>query len=300
MKFNKLYYLFLLLLTAGCNDQEAPYDASGVFETTEVIVSSELNGKLISLDLDEGSVLSRDTPVGQIDTIQLHLKKRQLVASKNAVLSGRPDVQSQIKATEREIAKWQQEKKRVEKLLAGDVATQKQLDDINAQLDILNSKLDAQKSSLNTNVSALESQAETFDVQIEQVNDQLARSVITSPISGTVLTKYAESGEVAGMGKPLFKVGDLENMILRAYVTSDQLASLSLNQKIKVLAEFGESELRQYDGQVTWISSESEFTPKTIQTQDERANLVYAIKVKVRNDGDLKIGMYGGIKLAAE
>ena len=182
----------------------------------------------------------------------------------------------------------------------GDVATQKQLDDINAQLEILNSRLKAQKSSLNTNVNALESQSVTVDVQIRQVNDMLDRTAIRSPISGTVLSKYAEAGEMTGVGKPLFKVGDIENMILRAYVTSDQLAQLTLNQQVQVLAEFGESELRDYDGKISWISSQSEFTPKTIQTQDERANLVYAIKVKVKNDGSLKIGMYGGIKLSAE
>lgn len=300
MKFRKAYLLLIIVLGFACSSEENPYDASGVFETTEVMVSSELNGKILSLSINEGQELSKGDPVGQLDTVQLYLKKLQLEASKAAILSGRPDVQSQIEATESEIRKWEQEKSRIEKLLAGDVATQKQLDDVNAQLDILASKLKAQKSNLNTSVDALETQSQTIDVQIQQVNDQLSRSVISSPISGTVLSKYVEQGEIAGMGKPLFKVGDVDNMVLRAYVTSDQLSAIRLNQKLKVMAEFGKEEIREYDGEVSWISSESEFTPKTIQTQDERANLVYAIKVKVKNDGFLKIGMYGGIKLSKE
>ena len=180
--------------------------------------------------------------------------------------------------------------------MEGDVETQKQLDDINAQLDVAKAHLKAQKTGLKINTEAIDAQSYALDAQIDQINDQLSRSSIISPIDGTVLVKYAEEGELTGMGKPLFKMANLNSMVLQAYLTSDQLVKIKLGQKVKVLAEFGEEENREYEGTISWISSKAEFTPKTIQTQDERANLVYAIKVEVPNSDDmLKIGMYGGI-----
>ena len=282
----------------SCSDDSNQAEATGVFEATEIIVSAESSGKIIALDISEGDAIVKDQAVGQIDSTQTYLTKLKLLASKQAILSGRPDVRSQIEATEREIEKWQREQKRVQALLEGGVATQKQLDDINAQLSILQSSLNAQKSSLSTSVNAIDAQSETIDVQIQQINDQLLRSVIKCPIDGTVLVKYAEQGELTSNGKPLFKVADLNQMILRAYVTADQLTALQIGQQVDVLAEFGKKETRSYHGTVNWISSQSEFTPKTIKTQDERANLVYAIKVRVKNDGFLKIGMYGGVKFS--
>jgi HlyD family secretion protein len=299
-KFPNYLLLAMPLGLIACLEDSNLIDATGVFEATEIIVSAESGGRVLSLNISEGDKLKKATPVGQIDSTQLHLSKLQLQASKTAVLSGRPDIHSQVEATKREIAKWEREKSRVENLLAGDVATQKQLDDINAQLAILESKLNAQMSSLSTSVNSIEAQSETINIQIQQLNDQLERSVIMSPIDGTVLVKYAEAGEITASGKALFKIADMDRMILRAFVTADQLAPLKIGQSVQVFAEFGKSETRSYQGRINWISAQSEFTPKTIKTQDERANLVYAIKVAVENDGLLKIGMYGGVNFSQE
>ena len=293
-------YITLALIFTACSGDENPKDATGVFESTEIIISAETPGKILSLDVREGDVVSKDQSLGQIDSAQIHLSKMQALANKEAILASLPDVRSQIKATEREIEKAKTEKKRIENLLEGDVATQKQLDDINAQIDILEARLAAQRSSLATSTQAINAQSKAIDVQIETLEDQLRRSSLLSPIDGTILVKYAEAGEVTSPGKPLLKIANLDEMILKAYVSADQLPKISVGQELEVLAEFGKEELKSYSGKVTWISAKSEFTPKTIQTQDERANLVYAIKVSVQNDGQLKIGMYGGIKFIGE
>jgi len=290
----------ILLLLSSCNDEDNVKDATGVFEATEVIVSAEATGKLLEFEAYEGMQLKKNLVLGQIDTIQLSLKKMQLFANQLALEASKPDVASQIGATEREIEKLEFEKKRTQRLLEGDVATQKQLDDIVAQIDVLNARLRAQKKSLNSSSEAIDAQFNAVDVQLEQLTDQIARCKIQSPIDGTVLVKYSEAGEFVNIGKPLFKVANMNKMIIKAYVTAAQLKDLQLGQKLKVLAEFGIDESKVYEGEITWISDKSEFTPKTIQTQDERANLVYAVKVRVENDGLLKIGMYGGLKWTAE
>jgi len=298
----KIYVLTMsiLLLLSSCNDEDNGKDATGVFEATEVIVSAEATGKLLEFEAYEGMQLKKNLVLGQIDTIQLSLKKMQLFANQLALEASKPDVASQIGATEREIEKLEFEKKRTQRLLEGDVATQKQLDDIIAQIDVLNARLRAQKKSLNSSSEAIDAQYNAVDVQLEQLTDQIARCKIQSPIDGTVLVKYSEAGEFVNLGKPLFKVANMNKMIIKAYVTAAQLKDLQLGQKLKVLAEFGIDESKVYEGEITWISDKSEFTPKTIQTQDERANLVYAVKVRVENDGLLKIGMYGGLKWTAE
>lgn len=276
----------------SCNDEDNSNRATGVFEAVEVIVSAEATGKLLEFNLQEGQELEKVTTVGQIDTVQLYLKKMQLKANQLSLLAGKPDVPSQIDATEREIEKLEFEKKRTQNLLEGDVATQKQLDDIQAQLDVLNARLRAQKKSLGSSVDAVDAQVNALEVQIEQLDDQISRCQVHSPINGIVLVKYTEPGEFVNLGKPLFKVANLDQMILKAYVTADQLKDIKLDQKVKVFAEYGADENKEYQGTITWISDKSEFTPKTIQTQDERANLVYAVKVGVKNDALLKIGMY--------
>lgn len=293
---NYILPLFLVLMY-GCKSDENGVDATGVFEATEIIVSAESSGKLLSFLVYEGDKVTKDQMLGQIDSTQLYLNKLQVEASKIALLSSRPNVQSQLSILVAEIENVEFEKKRVEKLLAGDVATQKQLDDINAKLDVLRTNLKAKKISLKITTNAIDAQSLAMDAQLDIINDQLERSIITTPIDGTVLVKYAEQGELTGMGKPLFKVADMENMILRAYVTADQLPQIKIGQDVKVFAEFGKDGKREYVGKITWISSKSEFTPKTIQTQDERANLVYAVKIAVKNDEFLKIGMYAGIKI---
>lgn len=285
----------ILVLFYSCSSNDKKTDATGVFEATEIIVSAESSGKILFLSIHEGDEVTKGQVLGQIDSTQLHLNKLQVEANRMALLSGRPDVQSQLDALQSEIASAEFEKKRIEKLLAGDVATQKQLDDINTKIQVLKDNLKAKKIALKIQTEAIDAQSEALEAQVDVINDQLDRSTITSPIDGTILVKYAEEGELTAMGKPLFQVADLGRMILRAYVTGDQLPRLQIGQKIQVLAEVGEEGSREYEGAITWISGKSEFTPKTIQTQDERANLVYAVKIAVPNDGNLKIGMYAGI-----
>ena len=296
----KTYFSILVIFSLflfSCAEEERLTDATGVFEATEIIVSSEANGKILNLHIQEGDNLQANQIIGLIDSTQLHFSKLQLEATKITVESSRPDVRAQIEATEREIAKQEQEKERIARLLAGDVATQKQMDDIESAILVLKARLRSQKSSLSNSVNSVDAQSNTIDVQIAQLQDQIEKCNIKSPIDGTVLVKYAEQGEMTGMGKALFKIADVDNMILKAYVTADLLAKLKIGQDVKILAEFGETENREYNGKITWISSKSEFTPKTIQTQDERANLVYAVKIATKNDGYLKIGMYGGFKM---
>lgn len=297
MKAINYIITLLLIISYGCSSDKNGVDASGVFEATEIIASAESSGKLLSFVVQEGEEVNKGQYLGQIDSTQLHLNKLQVVANQAAILSNRPDMASQLSTLQAEIDNVEFEKKRVERLLAGGVATQKQLDDLNAKLDVLKANMKAKKTSLQIATDAIDTQSLALDAQIDLIVDQLKRSTITSPIDGTVLIKYAEEGELTGVGKPLFKVADMNNMILRAYVTSDQLTQISTGQSIKVLAEFGKDGNKEYNGKIIWISSKSEFTPKTIQTQDERANLVYAVKVAVQNDGFLKIGMYGGIKI---
>jgi HlyD family secretion protein len=209
----------------------------------------------------------------------------------------RPEYNKQIAATQQQIATQISEKARIERLVKADAATQKQLDDINSSISVLQKQLEAQKSSLTTTTSGMSEDAAALMIQVDQLNDQLSKCRILSPIKGTVLVKYAEAGELTGSGKPLFKIADIENMILRAYITSDIITKLKLNQEVKVYADFGEKEMREYKGTIVWISDKAEFTPKTIQTKKERANLVYAVKIAVKNDGYIKIGMYGEVKI---
>ena len=283
------------IFLVSCSNSDGDVDASGTFETTEIIVSTESMGKIMQLNVEEGQQLDVNQQIGYIDTTQLYLKKLQLLASKKALQSRRPDIQKQIAALEQQIETAKTERKRVENLVKAEASTTKQLDDANAQIKVLERQLEAAKSSLETTTNGISGDNEALQIQVEQIEDQLQKCYITSPISGVVLTKYAEQGELATPGKALFKIGDVTNMILRAYVTSDQLTQIALGQKVKVYADYGEDR-KEYEGVVSWISSKSEFTPKTIQTRDERANLVYAVKINIKNDGLLKIGMYGNVK----
>lgn len=287
--------MFMALIISSCSTNKNANDASGVFEAIEVIVSSEANGKILALDITEGKEVKKDQDLGHIDSTQLYLSKLLLEANKQAILSGKPDIKSQIDAIQKEIDRLEHDKKRIERLLKGDVATQKQLDDVNAMIAILNAKLIAQETALHTNVNTINQNSQVVDVQLTQLEDQISKCRITSPINGIILVKYAEQGELTGIGKPIFKVADLSEMILRAYITADQLEYISLGQEVEVSAEYGKDGNKSYKGVVNWISSKAEFTPKTIQTQNERANQVYAIKISIPNDGFIKIGMYGGV-----
>lgn len=289
-------YPLLVLLAASCVEGNKAYDASGVFESTEVTVSAEGNGKILSLDIQEGDRLEAGQIVGCIDTVQLHLSEVQLEASRRAVGSGRLDISRQIAALESQIDKQRQELDRFTKLEKAGASNRKQVEDIQAQIETLERQLAAQKESLNSSNRNVSGQADALEAQIEQIRDRIRKCVITSPVAGTVLAKYSEAGEFAALGRALFKVADIDNIRLRAYITADQLTTLKLGQQVRVFADQGSYGRKEYAGTLIWISDKAEFTPKTIQTRDERANLVYAVKIAVENDGLIKLGMYGDIK----
>ena len=295
---NLLGLCSLLALFSACGNGAPKYDATGTFETTEVLVSAEASGRLLYFDIEEGMLLKAGEEVGVVDTVQLYLKKLQLEASLKSVEEQRPDILKQVAATKEQISAAQRELNRVANLLKVGAANQKQLDDAEDQLEVLRKQLVAQNSTLSNSHQSLTWQSSSVGIQVAQVEDQLKKCHITSPITGTVLAKYAEAGELTAMGTPLFKVADTEQMYLRAYITSEQLSQVKLGQKVTVFSDYGTDEHKQYPGVVTWISDTSEFTPKTILTKNERANLVYAVKIAVHNDGLLKIGMYGGVEFS--
>lgn len=290
-------WVLLVIFMAACGKKQGDFDASGTFEATEVLVSSEAAGKILYFRVEEGMLLQAGQVVGQVDSVQLYLKRMQLLASVKATESRRSDIAKQIAATGQQITTARREKERYENLVELKAANVKQLDDINAQIALLEKQLVAQKSTLENGNRSVTEESSALEIQVAQLEDQLRKCRISSPISGTVLTKYAELGELAAVGKPLFKIADVENMFLRAYVVSTQLSKLKLGQQVTVMADYGTDDKREYKGRVSWISDKAEFTPKTIQTQDERANLVYAVKIAVKNDGYMKIGMYGEMRI---
>ena len=292
----KVLYIAVALLAIACS-KEAEFDAQGTFEATEVVVSSEAAGRILNFDIEEGMTIVANQAVGTIDSLQLHLQRKQLVAQQSALLGSRPDVKKQVAALREQIVKQKSELRRVDNMLSDGAATQKQKDDIEAQIKILEGQLEATLSTLDKNTSTINDNSMALEAQIAALDDRISKCSILSPVGGTVLVKYAEAGELASVGKPLMKIADLQNIYLRAYFTSDQLANIKLGDKVKVVADFGGEERYDYTGRVAWISSESEFTPKTIQTKDSRANLVYAVKIAVENDGRLKIGLAGEVVL---
>ena len=285
-----------LAVLASCGNNEKEFDATGTFEATEVTVAAEQSGALMHFDINEGDELALGKEVGLVDTTQIWLKIQQAGATKAVYQSQKPDREAQIAATRQQLAKAKQEQQRYKELVADGAAPSKMLDDATNQVQVLQKQLDAQISSLSTQLSTLNSQLSTVDVQVSQLMDQLQKCHIAAPIKGTVLEKYVEKGEFVATGKPLFKMADTEQMFIRAYVTSAQLQNIKVGQKAKVFADYGDGQKKEYEGIVSWISSRSEFTPKTILTDDERADLVYALKVAIKNDGYVKIGMYGEVK----
>ena len=288
--------LLVSLLVLSCNSGDSEFDATGTFEATETIVSAEANGRILSFRVEEGDDLAEGAQVGYIDSAQLYLTRRQLVENQKAVLAGRPNMKTQMESTRKEIESTRLDQKRMENLVKAQVANQKQLDDVNAHLSVLEARLAAQENSLNTSILTLNQQSSAISAQLAAVEDQLKKSRIVNPVAGTVLTKYAMANEVATQGRPLYRIADIRVMTLRAYVTGDQFSAIKLNQKVKVFVDEKEGKYREYEGLVFWINDKAEFTPKTIQTKAERANLVYAVKIRVQNDSLLKWGMYGEVK----
>ena len=294
----KIYVLAgVALMMAACGGNEKAYDATGTFEATETTVYAEQSGALLTFSVNEGDMIEAGKEVGLIDTTQTWLKIQQMAATKEVYQSQKPDMERQIAATRQQLSKAQQDEQRYRELVADGAAPSKMLDDASSQVKVLQKQLDAQISSLSTSTRSLDKQTVAANVQIEQLRDMLRKCHIVTPTKGTVLEKYVERGEFVAIGKPLFKIADTEQMFMRAYVTSAQLQNIKIGQKVKVFADYGDGQKKAYDGTVSWISSRSEFTPKTILTDDERADLVYAVKVAIKSDGYVKIGMYGELKL---
>lgn len=283
------------LMMVACGENEKAYDATGTFEATETTVFAEQSGALLSFNITEGNEVGQDSEVGVIDTTQTWLKIQQLEVTKEVYQSQKPDMERQIAATRQQLSKARHEEQRYKDLVADGAAPSKLLDDATSQVQVLQRQLDAQISSLSTNSRALDKQTAAAEVQVNQLKEMLRKCHIVTPTKGTVLEKYVERGEFVTVGKPLFKIADTETVFLRAYVTSAQLKSIKLGQKVKVFADYGDQQKKEYEGTVAWISSRSEFTPKTILTDDERADLVYAVKIAVKNDSYIKIGMYGEV-----
>lgn len=284
----------LILSLAACS-HEKTFDASGSFEAVEVIISAEANGTIKEFAIEEGQTLQAGQYIGYIDSIQLFLKKKQLESQMEALLAKKPNIAVQLSALQEQLKTAEVEQKRVASLVKSEAATTKQLDDINAQIEIIKKQIDAQKSTLDISSNGINKDILPLEVQVEQLEDQLLKCRIVNQVNGTVLTKYAEQNEMAVTGKALYKIADLSTIILRVYVSGDQLSLVKLNQKVEVHTDDGSGGFREDEGTITWISDKAEFTPKTIQTKDERANMVYATKIKMKNDGTYKIGMYGEI-----
>lgn len=319
----KIWPLLTIAGLISCNNGNGKYDASGTFEAEEVIVSAEATGKILQLNIEEGASLAKDSVVGKIDPTAIALQKEQASSSVEAlqqktndatpqvnVLESQLVLQSkQISVDEEQLKVLQKEQQRFQKLVAADAVPAKQLDDINGQVNVLQEKIVAGKTQLGVLKSQINSQRQLVAIQnrgilserdplqkkVAQIEDQLSKTTIKNPVAGTVLTKYAQQNEFTATGKALYKIADLSVMKLRAYITGDQLAQVKLNQPVKVKVDDGKGKYRELTGLITWISDKAEFTPKTIQTKEERANLVYAMKINVKNDGYLKIGMYGEV-----
>ena len=309
--YSLLHLSILTLFMVSCSNQEKECDATGTFEATEVTVSAKSTGELKTFDITEGQLVESGVVVGQIDAYQLQMtaqqleaQKRQLAMSRNATDSRRLDLEKQLSSINQQISNTQRERQRFSELVRDGAVPRKQLDDINNQIKVLERQRDATRDQIRSNNASLSEQSKGISAQIDgidaqrkQIADQIANAEVKAPLSGTVLEKYVERGEFVATGKPLFKIADTQNMYLRAYVTSSQLKDIKVGQKVKVFADYGDGQKKEYNGTISWISSRSEFTPKTILTDDERADLVYAVKIAIKNDGYVKIGMYGEVKL---
>ena len=278
--------LVLAMFIISCNENNEKADAYGNFETTEITVSSESNGKIEFLNLEEGDVVEKGKTVGLIDTLQLYYTKMQLIASQKTVSSKSGNVLSQKQVLQEQLKTAKIEQTRIKNMFSENAATKRQVDEINGKVKVI----EEQNKGVGTQNAPIKNEANSFSVQIEKINDQIKKCNLVNPIKGTILTKYAEPNEVTTFGKPLYKIANLEEMNLRVYISETQLSSIKIGQQVKVKIDDFE-QTKEYIGNIIWISSQAEFTPKIIQTKEERANLVYAVKIRVKNDGSLKIGM---------
>lgn len=288
--------LLVGLSLTGCKSGKEELLGTGTFEAKEILVSAQAEGEIIEWSIDDGMMVKENQIVGAIDSTQLYLQKLSLESSNKGVRVSTPNINTQTAALQRQIDELKRERERTQKLFEADVATQKQLDDINSSLRVLESQLSAQRSALSKSTQQISAQSSTIEIQIAQLEDRLEKCRIKSPINGTILESYVDKGELAGAGRPLFRVAALDTLILRAYIPFSELNTLQLNEKVQVSVDGSKGEMKSYEGIVTWISAKAEFTPKSVQTKSERENRVYAVKVKVPNDGYLRIGMYGELR----
>ena len=310
IKFKNAVFIIVLFQLIACGKKTSEFDAQGSFEAEEVMVAAEVSGKIISLDVEEGDSLSALQVVGKIDDNNLSLQKEQVAASIDALSQKTTNVQPQVDLLNEQLAlqavqlkNAQKELVRVEGLYKKDAATAKQVDDLKYQVETLQKQIDVTgeqiqlQKAINTSQNrSILSEKKPLEKKAAQIDDMVAKASVINPLGGIVITRYAEAGEIAQAGKALYKIADLTELTLRAYITGDQLTTLKLGQPVKVFIDNGSDTYKEYLGVLTWIASKAEFTPKTIQTKDERANLVYAVKIKVKNDGLLKIGMYAEVK----
>lgn len=293
----KIHYIFMFTLLALFSCEENAYDASGVFEAKTVSISPEISGNIIQMNVEEGDSVVTGQEVCVIDTTQLMMQRRVMQANKRTVLSNKTNASTQVAALEQQLNSLLVEQQRVSNLIAGGAAPRKMLDDINSQIKVLRSQIEATRSTIGTANTSADGEANSIKLQSDVLTEQIMKCHVKSPISGTVLMKYAETGETAVVGHPILKVADMSKIFLRAYFSSEQLADINIGQAVEVIADYGGDKQQVYEGKIQWISSESEFTPKNIQTRDTRTNLVYAVKIAVKNDGRLKIGMSGQVRL---
>lgn len=293
----KTFFVFVLsaILFCGCKNSEPDFDATGTFQSDEIIISASVTGTVEQFDAEEGAIVERGQLLGWIDSTQLHLRKKQLLAQIDAILSKRPQIATQLASYRVQLQNAERELQRAKNLFEAEAATQKQVDDATAHLAVVRRQMEAHRSSLDISSQALVSETLPLSAQVEQINDQLRDCRIVNPVDGTILQQYAEQHELVNPGKPLYKVADLSVLELRAFITGSQLPVIKLGQDVTVMIDDGAGGFKEYAGKVSWISDKAEFTPKTIQTKDERAQLVYAMNVRVKNDGYLKIGMYGEV-----
>ncbi len=297
MKMNFITIMaFTVFCFASCSNNQNDFDASGTFETEETIISAEVPGVIIQFTIEEGQILQAGQKVGFIDSVQLFFAKKQLQSQIRSMLVQRPDIPAQIASLQTQLISAEREQQRISNLVKADAATRKQLDDATSQVEMLKKQLEAQESSLDISSKTVSQQAVSLQAQLDGIADQLSKCQLMNPVNGTVLTKYVEQSEMASIGKPLYKIADLSSLMLRAYITGDQLSQIKLNQKVKAMIDDGKGKYKEYEGIIMWINDKGEFTPKTIKTKEERADMVYAIKILVKNDGRLKIGMYGEVK----
>jgi HlyD family secretion protein len=287
----------VILLTASCKGDKGDTEASGRFEADEIVISSELSGKIVQMWAQEGSIVKAGESIALIDTVQLYLQKQRLLAAIESIKARKVDVSKQISALNQQIDHLTSERERAQRLLLSNAGNAKTVDDLDSQILTLKKQREAQLSTLEKGNSAADREVESLKIQIAQTEDMLSKSLIKSPSDGNILVKYASKGEISMPGKPLFKMADMESMTLRAYIGANQLSIIKVGDTVEIVTGFDNQTIKSYEGVVEWVSGEAEFTPKSIQTKEERSNLVYAVKIAVKNDGYLKIGMYGDVKL---